>query len=70
MIAEHLGMVGIQETKKEVINSHLVQQFWDRSSFDFCYGSAIGQSGGTLLMWNEDCFVKESTFCGNFFSGG
>ncbi|GJV50928.1 RNA-directed DNA polymerase, eukaryota [Tanacetum coccineum] len=55
------NMIGLQTLSN--------QSMWGRSSCNFCYGGAVGQAGGTLLMWNTDCFTKEGTFSGNYFSG-
>ncbi|GJX89545.1 putative RNA-directed DNA polymerase, eukaryota, reverse transcriptase zinc-binding domain protein [Tanacetum coccineum] len=48
---EHIGIVGIQETKMGVINSSLIYQVWGNIDVDFCYSEANGQSGGVSGRW-------------------
>ena len=66
--SEKIGMVGIQETKMEVVEANVIQQLWGNGDVDFCYSRANGQSGGTLLSWDQSFLVKESVVSGPHFS--
>lgn len=58
---EKLHVIGIQETKMEVIDDGFVKLLWD-NDYDYCYQGSIGFSGGTLLIWDSHTFVKTEVF--------
>lgn len=66
---EKVSILGLQETKLETINMALVRSIWGNSDVEFSFGSSVGASGGTLLMWDPSIFSKESTFNGSHFTG-
>lgn len=62
-------MIGIQETKKEVIDKDLIKNLWGLGDVDFVLSGSNGQSGGTLLLWSTSKFSREGDIIGNHYSG-
>ena len=44
-----------------------IRSFWGNSTFDFCYQSSTGKSGGLITIWDPVLFRKQSSFEGNGF---
>lgn len=55
---EKLEAIGIQEAKKEVIESGLVKSLWGLHQCDFVFSPSSGACGGTLLIWDSSVFHK------------
>ena len=51
-----IDMALLQETKKEVVNSKLVQSIWAGEKMEFVSVDSIGSAGGLLCIWNPEVF--------------
>lgn len=65
---ERACVFGIQETKMETIGYVKVISMWGNYNIDYLVGSAIGSSGGTLLVWDPLIFSKEEVIPGSHFT--
>lgn len=67
--SNRINVLGIQETKMEVINCFLARSIWGSYDFIFAFSPSIGSSGGTALLWDSSVFTKEIIFIGAHYSG-
>ncbi|GKB40474.1 RNA-directed DNA polymerase, eukaryota [Tanacetum coccineum] len=63
-----LAFLGIQETKKQVIDPFLISSFWGTDDFDFASNPSNGKSGGILNMWDRNSFFKKEVVLGDGFT--
>lgn len=54
-----LDVVFVQETKLENVDVFAIQKIWGHGEFDFACLSAIGASGGLLVIWNKEFFKAD-----------
>ncbi|XP_072076832.1 uncharacterized protein [Arachis hypogaea] len=51
-----LNMLGLIETKRQVVTNFDVARIWGRDDLGWEYVSSDGASGGLLLIWDESVF--------------
>ena len=56
------AFIGIQETKKQVIDPLLISSFWENDDFDFAFNPLNGKSGAYLTCGIEIHFLKKKLF--------
>ncbi|KAL4390431.1 hypothetical protein AHAS_Ahas03G0144400 [Arachis hypogaea] len=62
-------MLGLIETKKEVISKFDVVQFWDNNAVSLEFVGLEGASGGLIIMWDvmmsrlSNCYKGERWLC-------
>ncbi|KAJ9542726.1 hypothetical protein OSB04_029232 [Centaurea solstitialis] len=66
---ENCCLLALQETKSEGFDETFIRQIWGKGNFDFVFGGSCGSSGGTLLVWDTDFFLKEKILGGEHFCG-
>ncbi|XP_028053768.1 uncharacterized protein LOC114258112 [Camellia sinensis] len=57
----------LQETKKEVVNSELVQTIWAGEKMEFMSVDSVGSAGGLLCIWNPVVFQLKNYCCNRNF---
>ena len=62
------AFIGIQETKKQVIDSLLISSFWENDDFDFAFNPSNGKSGAILNVWDRNSFFKKEVVLGDGFT--
>nr|XP_029153257.1 uncharacterized protein LOC114927467 [Arachis hypogaea] len=60
-----LNMLGLIETKKEVVIKFDVARLWDCDTVDWEYVGSTGATGGLLLMWDNLFFVQSNCYKGD-----
>ncbi|GJZ32471.1 hypothetical protein Tco_0577907, partial [Tanacetum coccineum] len=63
-----LAFLGIQETKKHVIDPFLISSFWGTDDFDFAFNPSNGKSIGILKVWDRNSFFKKEVVLGDGFT--
>lgn len=61
-----LDIVGLQETKKEVLTSRLLGSVVGKDLFEWCGLPANGTVGGIVCVWNPVTVRKVREIIGNF----
>lgn len=56
----------LQETKREIFDSHYLKNFCPRSLSKFDYLPFVGASGGLLVVWNEHHFTGNTILKNDF----
>ena len=64
---QHIDMIYIQETKKEVIEKFMYQALWGDSEVSWEAHPASNSAGGILCIWSEKTFKLERKVIGNGF---
>nr|GFB72650.1 RNA-directed DNA polymerase, eukaryota [Tanacetum cinerariifolium] len=59
-IKNKVKFMGLQETKMESIDLLSVSSCWGNLMFDYVHSDSIGNSGGSLCMWDPNSFCKSS----------
>lgn len=67
--SEKVDFICIQETKKESVDDFLCQSLWGGPDVQWVCKESIGNSGGMLCLWGNDCFVLQDSFVGNGYLG-
>ncbi|XP_015937403.1 uncharacterized protein LOC107463174 [Arachis duranensis] len=57
-------MLGLIETKKEVISKYDVARVWGSSTVGWEFVESVGAAGGLLLMWDDMMFQKSNCYKG------
>lgn len=57
----------VQETKMESVEKIVVQRMWGNPNLEFASSSAVGASGGLLIIWNKDNFKMENVIVQRHF---
>ncbi|XP_050211912.1 uncharacterized protein LOC126662068 [Mercurialis annua] len=53
-VSKHaLSLVGLIETKKEIIDDFLSSRLWPNGDYCFCFSPSSGASGGLLCLWDK-----------------
>ncbi|KAF5934675.1 hypothetical protein HYC85_030846 [Camellia sinensis] len=60
-------MILLQETKKEVVNSELVQTIWAGEKMEFTSVNLVGTASGLLYIWNPKVFQLKDCCCNSNF---
>ncbi|XP_015961390.1 uncharacterized protein LOC107485378 [Arachis duranensis] len=58
----NLNMLGLLETKRDVISKYNVARIWGNSTVGWKFVESLGAAGGLLLMWNEMMFQKSNCY--------
>ena len=64
---ETVGMLCLQETKKEAIDKALCQALWGYSEVKWELNPTINSPGGMLCLWSEATFKMENKITGSGF---
>ena len=68
---ERCNLLAIQETKCENFSDVEIRNIWGKGNSNSAFGKLVGASGGTLLIWDTNCFKKQEItglhFCGVFW---
>ena len=67
VIKETVGMLCLQETKKEAIDKALCQALWGYSEVKWELNPTINSPGGMLCLWSEATFKMENKITGSGF---
>ena len=65
----NVNILGLIETKKEVISKFDVVQFWGNDAVSLEFVGSEGASGGLLIMWDvmmfrlSNCYKRERWLC-------
>nr|XP_025680342.1 uncharacterized protein LOC112781778 [Arachis hypogaea] len=59
-----LNMLGLVETKKEVITKYEVARLWGSSNAGWDFVEAVGTAGGLLLIWDDGVFQVRHRYKG------
>nr|GFA80938.1 RNA-directed DNA polymerase, eukaryota [Tanacetum cinerariifolium] len=62
-----INFVTLQETKMESIDIFSIKALWGNSSFDYVFSPSVGFSGGILLVWDPNIFIKDSHTISDYF---
>ncbi|XP_071741089.1 uncharacterized protein [Rutidosis leptorrhynchoides] len=65
--SEKPDIVAFQETKCRNLNDFWVHQLWGRSDVGYVQKDAIGNSGGLLVIWDNNRFKVNCVVGGDFF---
>ncbi|QHO10803.1 uncharacterized protein DS421_15g492750 [Arachis hypogaea] len=57
-------MLGLIETKKEVVNKFDIVQLWGDGAVKWEFVGSVGASGGLLLLWDETMFQMNNCYKG------
>ncbi|XP_016192860.1 uncharacterized protein LOC107633774 [Arachis ipaensis] len=58
-------MLGLIETKKELVTKFDVMRIWGRDGASWEFVSSVGASGGLWLIWNESIFKLTNCYKGD-----
>ncbi|XP_050211873.1 uncharacterized protein LOC126662030 [Mercurialis annua] len=55
MSKNQVSIIGLIETKKELIDEFLVNRLWPNNDYDYgyCYSPSLGSSGGLACIWDS-----------------
>ncbi|XP_016178468.1 uncharacterized protein LOC107620885 [Arachis ipaensis] len=60
----NLNMLGLLETKREVLTKYNIARLWGHSSVDWEFVESVGTAGGLLLIWDEVVFKIQNCYKG------
>lgn len=59
-------IVGIQETKRSVVNSSVVRALWGSHPHNWIHIPSVGASGGVILVWDTNKVLVHECARGKF----
>ncbi|XP_015964496.1 uncharacterized protein LOC107488284 [Arachis duranensis] len=60
----NLNMLGLIETKREVLTKYDVARLWGSSNAGWEFVESVGSAGGLLLMWDDGVFKVHNRYKG------